>query len=177
MEFLVLENLEKKYSEKGPMIVKKANLSVDKGEFVVFLGPSGCGKTTIIRMIAGLEDVTGGDIKLDGRSIVGELPKNRGVSMIFQSYAVWPHMTVHDNIAYPLKLKKLPKAEIERIVEEVGRTCELTDYMKRYPSQLSGGQRQRVAVARAIAVKPKLFLRTSRSATSTPNCAFRCAPN
>lgn len=158
MEFLVLENLEKKYSEKGPMIVKKANLSVDKGEFVVFLGPSGCGKTTIIRMIAGLEDVTGGDIKLDGRSIVGELPKNRGVSMIFQSYAVWPHMTVHDNIAYPLKLKKLPKAEIERIVEEMGRTCELTDYMKRYPSQLSGGQRQRVAVARAIAVKPKLFL-------------------
>ena len=158
MEFLSLENLEKRYSAKGPMIVKKVNLSIDKGEFVVFLGPSGCGKTTIIRMIAGLEDVTGGDIKLEGRSIVGESPKNRGVSMIFQSYAVWPHMTVHDNIAYPLKLKKLPKAEIERIVAEVGATCELTDYMKRYPSQLSGGQRQRIAVARAIAVKPKLFL-------------------
>lgn len=121
--------------------------------------------------------MTGGDIKLDGRSIVGELPKNRGVSMIFQSYAVWPHMTVHDNIAYPLKLKKLPKAEIERIVEEVGRTCELTDYMKRYPSQLSGGQRRVWPSPAPSRSSPNCSSWTSRSATSTPNCAFRCAPN
>jgi ABC-type sugar transport system ATPase subunit/glycosidase len=158
MKFLKLENLEKKYSKNGPMIVKKINLEIDKGEFVVFLGPSGCGKTTIMRMIAGLEEVTGGDILLEGKSIVNLLPKERGVSMIFQSYAVWPHMTVYDNIAYPLKLKKLSKEEIEKIVLDVSESCELIPYLKRYPSQLSGGQRQRVAVARAMAVKPKLFL-------------------
>lgn len=158
MRFLQIENLEKKYTAKGPMVVKKANLEIDEGEFVVFLGPSGCGKTTIIRMIAGLEDLTSGDIKLNGKSIVNDLPKDRGVSMIFQSYAVWPHMTVYDNIAYPLKLKKLKKDEIQSIVHEVAESCELMDYLKRYPAQLSGGQRQRIAVARAIAVKPKLFL-------------------
>ncbi len=158
MKFLKLENLEKKYSKKGPMIVKKINLEIDKGEFVVFLGPSGCGKTTIIRMIAGLEEVTGGDIKLEGKSIINLLPKERGVSMIFQSYAVWPHMSVYDNIAYPLKLRKLDKNEIEKIVLDVAESCELIPFLKRYPSQLSGGQRQRIAVARAMAVKPKLFL-------------------
>lgn len=158
MSFLQLQNLEKKYSAKGPMIVKKANLNIEKGEFVVFLGPSGCGKTTIIRMIAGLEEVTGGDIRMEGRSIIDLQPKDRGVSMIFQSYAVWPHMTVYNNIAYPLKLKKMDKQKIKEIVEEVAESCELTPYLKRYPSQLSGGQRQRIAVARAIAVNPKLFL-------------------
>lgn len=140
------------------MIVKNANLNVEKGEFVVFLGPSGCGKTTIIRMIAGLEEVTGGDIRVEGKSIVDLQPKDRGVSMIFQSYAVWPHMTVYNNIAYPLKLKKYSKEKIKSIVEDVAESCELTPYLKRYPSQLSGGQRQRVAVARAIAVNPKIFL-------------------
>lgn len=156
--FLKLENVEKKYTMKGPMIVKKANLDIAEGEFIVFLGPSGCGKTTVIRMIAGLEDLTGGDIKLEGKSIVNELPKDRGVSMIFQSYAVWPHMTVYDNIAYPLKLKKMKKDAIDVIVKEVAESCELGPYLKRFPAQLSGGQRQRIAVARAIAIKPKLFL-------------------
>ncbi len=158
MSFLQLVNLNKKYSSKGPMIVKNANLNIEKGEFVVFLGPSGCGKTTIIRMIAGLEEVTGGDIRVEGKSIVDLQPKDRGVSMIFQSYAVWPHMTVYNNIAYPLKLKKYSKEKIKEIVEDVAEGCELTPYLKRYPSQLSGGQRQRVAVARAMAVKPEIFL-------------------
>lgn len=158
MSFLQLIDVDKKYTAKGPMVVKKASLEIDEGEFVVFLGPSGCGKTTIIRMIAGLEELTGGDIRMNGQSIIDKLPKDREVSMIFQSYAVWPHMTVYDNIAYPLKLRKIKKEEIDSIVREVAENCELTPYLKRYPSQMSGGQRQRVAVARAIAVKPKLFL-------------------
>ncbi len=158
MAFLKLIDLEKKYSAKGPMIVKKANLEIDEREFVVFLGPSGCGKTTILRMIAGLEDVTAGDILVNEKSIINELPKDRGVSMIFQSYAVWQHMTVYENIAYPLKLKKLSKEEINSIVNEVAESCELTPYLKKYSSQMSGGQRQRIAVARAIAVRPRLFL-------------------
>jgi len=109
-------------------------------------------------MIAGLETVTGGDIFIDGKSIINLEPKDRGISMIFQSYAVWPHMTVFDNVAYALKLRKLPKGQIKEIVEEVAVICDIKEYLERYPSQLSGGQRQRVAVARAIAVKPKLFL-------------------
>lgn len=158
MSYLILKDLEKKYTPKGDMIVKKINLSIQQGEFLVLLGPSGCGKTTTLRMISGLEQVTGGDILLDGKSIVHLQPKDRGVSMIFQSYAVWPHMTVYDNIAYALKLRKMKKEEIKRIVYEVAEISDIVPYLKRYPTQLSGGQRQRVAVARALAVKPKLFL-------------------
>lgn len=158
MSYLILKDLEKKYSSKGEMIVKKINLSIQKGEFLVLLGPSGCGKTTTLRMISGLEQVTGGDILLDGKSIIHLQPKDRGVSMIFQNYAVWPHMTVYDNIAYALKLRKMKKEEIKQIVHEVAEIADIVPYLKRYPTQLSGGQRQRVAVARALAVKPKLFL-------------------
>ena len=116
MSYLILKDLEKKYTPKGDMIVKKINLSIQQGEFLVLLGPSGCGKTTTLRMISGLEQVTGGDILLDGKSIVHLQPKDRGVSMIFQSYAVWPHMTVYDNIAYALKLRKMKKEEIKRFL-------------------------------------------------------------
>ncbi len=157
MSYLTLENVKKVYN-KSVTAVESFNLEIEDGEFVAFLGPSGCGKTTTLRMIAGLESVTDGDIKLEGRSIVNLEPKDRGVSMIFQSYAVWPHMTVYDNVAYALKLKKMNKKEIDVIVQEVAKTADITQYLDRYPSQLSGGQRQRVAVARAIAVKPKLFL-------------------
>lgn len=157
MSYLELNHLVKEY-QKGKQIVKGIDLSIEKGEFVVFLGPSGCGKTTTLRMIAGLEDVTGGDITIEGKSIVGLEPAQREFSMIFQSYAVWPHMTVYNNIAYPLKLKKRPKAEIDKTVRSCAEVCGLSEYLDRYPSQLSGGQRQRVAVARAIAVKPRLFL-------------------
>ena len=158
MSYLVLKDLEKRYSKNGPLIVNKMNLSIEKGEFIVFLGPSGCGKTTTIRMISGLEEVSGGDILIEGESILNKKPRDRGVSMIFQSYAVWPHMTVIDNIAYPLKLKKVPKDEIKKRVYAAAEAADITALLDRYPAQMSGGQRQRVAVARAIVVKPKIFL-------------------
>lgn len=157
MSYLKLENVKKVYNNKVTA-VDNFNLEIEKGEFIAFLGPSGCGKTTTLRMIAGLESVTHGDITLEGKSIVGLEPRERGISMIFQSYAVWPHMTVYDNVAYALKLRKMSKADIDVIVREVADTTDISQYLDRYPSQLSGGQRQRVAVARAIAVKPKLFL-------------------
>ncbi len=158
MSYLEIRNLMKKYTKDGPWIIDNMNLSVEKGEFIVFLGPSGCGKTTTIRMIAGLEDVTDGEILIDGVNIIDKKPKDRGVSMIFQSYAIWPHMTVFDNIAYPLKLRKVPKAEIRKRVEAVAEITDITNLLKKYPSQMSGGQRQRVAVSRAIVVEPKIFL-------------------
>ncbi len=157
MEYLKLENLSKVFQGKI-VAVDKMNLGIDKGEFLVLLGPSGCGKTTTMRMIAGLEDVTSGDILLEERSIKDLSPKDRNVSMIFQSYAVWPHMTVRQNIEYPLKLKKLPQQERQERIKEVAGMANITEYLDRYPANLSGGQRQRVAVARAMAVKPKLFL-------------------
>ena len=158
MSYLEIKNLQKRYTKNGPLIVNNMNLSVEKGEFIVFLGPSGCGKTTTIRMISGLEEVSGGDILIDGESIIDKLPRERGVSMIFQSYAIWPHMTVYDNIAYPLKLKKMDKAEIDRRVHKAAQATEIEGLLKRYPAQMSGGQRQRVAVSRSIVVEPKLFL-------------------
>ena len=157
MDYLKLENLSKVFQGKI-VAVDQMNLVIEKGEFLVLLGPSGCGKTTTMRMIAGLENVTKGDILLEGESIKDLPPKDRNVSMIFQSYAVWPHMTVKQNIEYPLKLKKLPKEERAARIEEATEMANITQYLDRYPANLSGGQRQRVAVARAMAVKPKLFL-------------------
>lgn len=157
MAYLTLKHVKKVYNNKVEA-VKDFNLEIQQGEFIAFLGPSGCGKTTTLRMIAGLEKVTAGDIILEDKSIINLEPRERGISMIFQSYAVWPHMSVYDNVAYALKLQKKSKEEIEQIVQEVAEIADIKPYLKRYPSQLSGGQRQRVAVARAIAVKPKLFL-------------------
>jgi multiple sugar transport system ATP-binding protein len=157
MSYLKFDKVKKVYNKKV-VAVKDFNLDIEQGEFIAFLGPSGCGKTTTLRMIAGLESVTEGDIVLEGKSIIQLEPKDRNISMIFQSYAVWPHMSVYDNVAYALKLKKKSKEEIDEIVQEVAKIADISQYLDRYPSQLSGGQRQRVAVARAIAVKPKLFL-------------------
>jgi len=157
VEYLKLINLTKEFQGKI-VAVDQMNLTIHKGEFLVLLGPSGCGKTTTMRMIAGLEEVTHGDILLEDQSIKNLPPKDRNVSMIFQSYAVWPHMTVRQNIEYPLKLKKLSKNERQQRVQEAAEMANITEYLSRYPSNLSGGQRQRVAVARAMAVKPKLFL-------------------
>ncbi|SHJ84592.1 multiple sugar transport system ATP-binding protein [Geosporobacter subterraneus DSM 17957] len=158
MSYLILKDLEKRYTKGGNLVVNKMNLSIRKGEFIVFLGPSGCGKTTTIRMISGLEEVSGGDVLIEGESILHKKPKDRGVSMIFQSYAIWPHMTVFENIAYPLKLQKLSKSEIKERVMAAAEATDITALLDRYPTQMSGGQRQRVAVARAIVVKPKIFL-------------------
>ncbi len=134
------------------------SISIDEGSFVVLLGPSGCGKTTLLRCIAGLEAVTEGEILFDGNPVTNLQPKDRNISMVFQSYAVWPHMRVKDNITYPLKLKKIPKKEIERKLKWVADLLNISELLERYPAQLSGGQRQRVAVARAIVHRPNVLL-------------------
>jgi len=157
MANLQLRNLTKRFGKKV-VAVKNLNLEIHDGEYLVLLGPSGCGKTTIMRMIAGLEEATEGTITLDGVDITDLPPRKRNVSMVFQNYAVWPHMTVYQNISYALKLKKMGKDKIDRIVKDVAGMTGIAGLLERYPSQLSGGQQQRVAVARAIAVSPKLFL-------------------
>ncbi|NOY09879.1 MAG: ABC transporter ATP-binding protein [Spirochaetes bacterium] len=157
MADLKLENLSKRFSRKV-WGVKKMDLSVKDKEFLVLLGPSGCGKTTTLRLIAGLEEATTGNILIDGVDITDTPPRKRDISMVFQSYAVWPHMTVYDNIAFALRFKHLSKAEIDSIVTETADMVKIDNLVKRYPDQLSGGQRQRVALARALAVKPKIFL-------------------
>jgi multiple sugar transport system ATP-binding protein len=157
MAYLSIERLEKTYSN-GFRAISGIDLAIEKGSFIVLLGPSGCGKTTTLRLIAGLEKATGGKIVLDGAVINDLPPKDRQMSMIFQSYAVWPHMTVYENIAYPLRLRKIERKVLDETVRRVAAICEISDRLKSYPAQLSGGQRQRVAVARAIAVPSKLFL-------------------
>ncbi|WP_129409574.1 ABC transporter ATP-binding protein [Marinitoga lauensis] len=157
MATLELIKLSKRYG-KNIWGAKNVNLKVNEGEFIVFLGPSGCGKTTTLRMIAGLEEVTEGQVIIDGNDVTYLEPRKREVSMVFQSYAVWPHMTVYENIAFPLRLKKEPKENIDTVVREVAAMVKIEEYLERYPRQLSGGQRQRVALARALAVKPKIFL-------------------
>ena len=143
----------------GPVnIIKGADLDIDDGSFVVFVGPSGCGKTTLLRLIAGLEDVTDGKILIDGRNVVDVPPAKRGLSMVFQSYALYPHMSVRGNIAFGLKMAGLPRDEITRKVEGAAATLNLTPYLDRKPRELSGGQRQRVAIGRAIVREPKAFL-------------------
>ena len=157
MANLKLNHITKRFG-KNVLAVKDVNLEVHDGEFLVLLGPSGCGKTTTLRMIAGLEEVTKGRIIIDEDDITNLPPWKRNMSMIFQSYAVWPHMTVYQNIAYALKLKGMSKKEIDKIVKEVAEMTDISIFLERYPNQLSGGQRQRVAVARAVAVKPRIFL-------------------
>ncbi|MBE0579603.1 sn-glycerol-3-phosphate ABC transporter ATP-binding protein UgpC [Devosia sp.] len=139
-------------------VVHGVDLDIKSGEFVVFVGPSGCGKSTLLRMIAGLEPISGGDISIGGR-VVNDIPSpQRGIAMVFQSYALYPHMTVYDNMAFGLKLAKTPKAEIDQRVREAARILQIEDYLERMPKALSGGQRQRVAIGRAIVRNPKVFL-------------------
>ncbi len=157
MATLKLINVTKQFGKKV-LAVNDLSLEVHDGEFLVLLGPSGCGKTTAMRMVAGLEEVTAGTILIDDVDVTDLPPRKRNISMIFQNYAVWPHMTVFENIAYALRLKKLDKQTIENTVNEVVEMTKIGELLERYPSQLSGGQQQRVAVARAIAVKPKVFL-------------------
>ena len=157
MATLRFDNVTKRYG-KDVLAVKNMNLEVHDGEFLVLLGPSGCGKTTAMRMVAGLEDITMGRIFIDDVDVSELPPRKRNVSMIFQNYAVWPHMTVYDNIAFALKLRKTPKEEIDRIVKTTAKMASIDHLLDRYPHQMSGGQQQRVAIARAIAVNPKVFL-------------------
>ena len=158
MARLELKNINKIYPD-GAHIIKDANLVIEDGEFTVFVGPSGCGKSTMLRMVAGLEEISSGEMCLDGEVVNNLSPTDRGIGMVFQSYALYPHMTVEENIAFGLKLaKKLSADEIKKAVKDVGEMLELTNLMKQKPSQLSGGQRQRVAIGRAIVRNPKLFL-------------------
>src|ERR1700744_5658288 len=143
----------------GPVsIIKGVDLEIKNGEFVVFVGPSGCGKSTLLRLISGLEDTTSGKIIIDGKDATDIGPSQRGLAMVFQSYALYPHMTVRNNIAFPLKMAKASKEVIEQKVAYAARTLNLADYLERRPGQLSGGQRQRVAIGRAIVRQPSAFL-------------------
>jgi multiple sugar transport system ATP-binding protein len=139
-------------------VIKGVDIDIEDGEFVVFVGPSGCGKSTLLRMIAGLEDITGGTLEIDGKVVNDLAPKERGIAMVFQSYAIFPHMTVRENVAFGLTIAGIPKAEKDAKVADAARILQMEHLLDRRPSQLSGGQRQRVAIGRAIVRKPKVFL-------------------
>ncbi|QXI44513.1 ABC transporter ATP-binding protein [Pseudomonas wayambapalatensis] len=156
MAFLQLDNLCKRYGAIDAVVA--TNLAIEQGEFVSLLGPSGCGKTTTLQMIAGFVDVSSGRILLDGRDITHAKPSSRGLGVVFQSYALFPHMTVADNVAFGLRMRKQPEAEIRRKVTEVLALVRLDRHAQRYPRELSGGQRQRVALARALVIEPPVLL-------------------
>jgi multiple sugar transport system ATP-binding protein len=139
-------------------VIPGADLEIHDGEFIVFVGPSGCGKSTLLRMIAGLEDTTSGEIIINGKDVSNVGPSERGLAMVFQSYALYPHMSVRNNIAFPLKMAKMEQSKIDERVNHAAQTLNLSDYLDRKPGQLSGGQRQRVAIGRAIVREPKAFL-------------------
>ena len=157
MASLQLKNVYKIYPN-GFNAVKDFNLDIEDKEFIIFVGPSGCGKSTTLRMIAGLEDISGGTLKIDGKVMNNVEPKDRDIAMVFQNYALYPHMTVFDNMAFGLKLRKVPKDEIKKKVEEAAKILDLEKLLDRKPKALSGGQRQRVAMGRAIVRNPKVFL-------------------
>lgn len=157
MATLSINNLYKSYDEKN-YVVNNANLEISDGEFVVLVGPSGCGKSTILRMIAGLEEITKGEIYIDRNKINHKSPKERDIAMVFQNYAIYPHMTVYENISFGLKIRKLSKNEINEKVNKASEILGLSELLHRKPKQLSGGQRQRVALGRAIVRNPKVFL-------------------
>ncbi len=157
MSTVRLEHVYKKYPN-GFEAVKDFNLDIADKEFVIFVGPSGCGKSTTLRMIAGLEDISGGDLYIDDKRMNDVEPKDRDIAMVFQNYALYPHMTVYENMAFGLKIRKVPKAEIDQKVHEAAKILDLEHLLDRKPKALSGGQRQRVAMGRAIVRSPKVFL-------------------
>ena len=145
-------------TDEGVLAVQEFNLEIKDKEFIVLVGPSGCGKSTTLRMVAGLEEISGGDLLIDGKRVNDVAPKDRDIAMVFQSYALYPHMTVYENMAFPLKLRKFPKDEIDKRVREAAEILDITQYLERKPKALSGGQRQRVAIGRAIVREPKVLL-------------------
>ena len=153
---ITLTKVRKAFGEAE--VIPGIDLEINHGEFVVFVGPSGCGKSTLLRLIAGLEDISSGNIVIDGREASNAPPGERGLAMVFQSYALYPHMSVRKNIAFPLKMAGMPQAEQDRKVEDAARILNLANYLDRRPGQLSGGQRQRVAIGRAIVREPSAFL-------------------
>ena len=156
MADILIENLNKFYGKT--QVIRDFSLNIKSQSFTTLVGPSGCGKSTLLRMIAGLESITSGNISIDGGLVNDLSPKERNIAMVFQSYALYPHMTVFDNMAFGLKLEKRPKEEIQDRVQEAARILQIEQFLQRKPKQLSGGQRQRVAIGRAITRKPKVFL-------------------
>jgi multiple sugar transport system ATP-binding protein len=156
MGSITLKQVTKSFDEVN--VIKPIDLEIKDGEFIVFVGPSGCGKSTLLRMIAGLEDTTSGNIEIDGQDATDTPPAKRGLAMVFQSYALYPHMSVRNNIAFPLKRAKVSEAEIEKKIANAAKILNLGSYLDRKPGQLSGGQRQRVAIGRAIVRQPSAFL-------------------
>nr|WP_321980507.1 ABC transporter ATP-binding protein [uncultured Cohaesibacter sp.] len=156
MSALTLKNVYKAFGDTE--VLKDISIEVEQGEFVVFVGPSGCGKSTLLRVIAGLEEATAGEVHIDGKLVNTVPPSKRGIAMVFQSYALYPHLNVANNMSLALKQEGVSKAEIAERVQEASRMLQLDDYLKRFPSELSGGQRQRVAIGRAVVRQPKLFL-------------------
>ena len=157
MSEVVLKGIKKVYDNKVTA-VHDVNINIKDKEFIVLVGPSGCGKSTTLRMVAGLEEISGGELYIDGKLVNDVAPKDRDIAMVFQSYALYPHMTVRDNLGFALKLKKVDPAEINKKVEEVAEILDITQYLDRKPKALSGGQRQRVAIGRAMVRDPKVFL-------------------
>ena len=157
MATVSMDKVNKVY-ENGFHAVKDIDMEVADGEFMVLVGPSGCGKTTTLRMVAGLEDITSGTLRIGGKVVNDETPKERDIAMVFQNYALYPHMTVAENIGFALKLRHLPKDQIRAKVSEAAKILDLTEWLDRKPGQLSGGQRQRVAMGRAIVREPSVFL-------------------
>jgi multiple sugar transport system ATP-binding protein len=158
MAGVVLDDLTKRYDGGGALAVNKLNLDIKDGEFICLVGPSGCGKTTALRMIAGLEDITSGEIRIGDRVVNNLPPRDRDIAMVFQSYALYPHMSVRDNMAFGLQLRKTPKGDIDKAVVAAAKILDLERFLDRKPGQLSGGQRQRVALGRAIVREPAVFL-------------------
>lgn len=158
MSYVKFDKVCKQYPSLDFLSVTNFDLDIKQGEFIVFVGPSGCGKSTTLRMLAGLEEISGGELSIDGRVVNDVHPKDRDIAMVFQNYALYPHMSVYDNISFGLKIKKMPKDEIEKKVKWAGNILGLTEYLERKPKDLSGGQRQRVALGRAIVRNPKVFL-------------------
>ncbi|GLQ56880.1 ABC transporter ATP-binding protein [Devosia nitrariae] len=156
MSGLRLQDIRKSFG--AVEVIRGVNLEIEHGEFVVFVGPSGCGKSTLLRMIAGLEDISGGTIMIGERAVNDVEPRDRGVAMVFQSYALYPHMSVYDNVGFNLMLSKVPKAERDQQIRAAARSLQMEHLLERKPGQLSGGQRQRVAIGRAIVRNPKVFL-------------------
>ena len=156
MAAIQLTEIKKSFHKQT--VIHGVNLTIDEGEFIVFVGPSGCGKSTLLRMIAGLEDITDGTLQIDGDVVNDVVPAERGVAMVFQSYALYPHMTVFENMAFGLQQARTPKAEIDHLVRAAADSLQITEYLDRLPKHLSGGQRQRVAIGRAIVRDPKVFL-------------------
>ena len=157
MANLSLKHIYKVYPN-GAKAVNDFNMQIDDKEFIVFVGPSGCGKSTTLRMIAGLEEITAGELKIGDVVVNGMEPKDRDIAMVFQNYALYPHMTIYENIAFGLRTRKVPKEEIDKRVTEAAETLGITEYLKRKPKEMSGGQRQRVALGRAIVREPKVML-------------------